>query len=80
MSPDDAHTLLQGVITTVAPEIDVHSVQPETLFLDDLQLDSMDFLNLVIGVYEQTGVEIPERDYDAILRYGDFVDYLIAQR
>jgi acyl carrier protein len=45
---------------------------------DELDLDSMDFLNLLIAVKEATGVEVPERDYPQVRTLAGLVAYVEA--
>ena len=40
----------------------------------------MDFLNIIVAVHEQTGIEIPERDYAKLSTLDDAVAYLLAAR
>lgn len=76
MTPAEADAAVRAVIGGVAPDIDVTLLTDGATLRDDLDLDSVDFLNVVIGIYEQFGVEIPERDYDGLERVGDLVRYL----
>lgn len=78
MTRDDAARAIVAVINEVAPDVGVESLTDDCNYLEELDLDSMDFLNIVIGVHESTGVDIPERAYDAIRRFGDFVTHLVA--
>ena len=55
--------------------------EPDTLDPDDglreqLDLDSMDFLNVVIGLHEALGVDIPEVDYPKLFTMNGAVAYL----
>ena len=43
------------------------SLKPGVSFRDQLDIDSMDFLNFVIMIHKTFGVEIPETDYP---KYG----------
>jgi len=43
-----------------------------------LDLDSMDFLNFMIGLHERTGIEIPELDYPQLSTVEKCADYLVA--
>ena len=43
---------------------------------DQLDIDSMDFLNFVIAVNERTGIDIPESDYGALATLNGCVAYL----
>lgn len=76
MNRDDARTLIADVLGGIAPEIDLSTVDPAAGLVDDLDLDSIDFLNLVTGVAERTGRDIPERDYARIANLEDFTAYL----
>jgi acyl carrier protein len=63
-------------LTDVAPEIDPVAIDPDTDLAEQLDIDSMDFLNIVVAIHEQTGIEIPERDYPKLSTLGDAVSYL----
>lgn len=47
----------------IAPEADFQILKPETSFRDQLDIDSMDFLNFIIALHRELGVDIPETDY-----------------
>jgi acyl carrier protein len=76
MRTADVRTLVLEALRDVAPEVDVDTVQGDVPLRDQYDIDSMDFLNFVIGVNERTGVEIPERDYGALTTLDGFVAYL----
>jgi acyl carrier protein len=73
---DDAHALLARALHVVAPEVELGTVDEDALLQDELDLDSMDFLNLVTALHDETGLDIPERDYPQLATVGGFVDYL----
>ena len=77
MNTDDARDLIADVLAGIAPEIDLSTVDPSADLLHDLDLDSIDFLNLVTGVAERTGRDIPERDYSRIATLDAFTTYLV---
>ena len=64
------------VLGEVAPEVDLAGVDPGVDLRDQLDLDSMDILNLAIGLFQATGVEVPERDYARIVTVDGCVAYL----
>ena len=77
----ELRTLVISVLTEVAPDIDATAIDPDTDLTEQLDIDSMDFLNIVVAINEQTGIEIPERDYPKLSTLNDAVDYLAhAQR
>jgi len=65
-----------GALGEVAPEADPVTLRADVALRDQLDIDSMDFLNFVIGVHEATGVDIPEADYGRLVTLDDFVSYL----
>lgn len=75
----DEHALRATVLRVlgeVAPEVDVTDVDPAEDLREQLDLDSMDILNLAIGLFQATGVEVPERDYGRIVTVDGCVSYL----
>ncbi len=76
MTDDEAAAAVREVLVAVAPELDPDAIDDHALLRDDLDLDSMDFLNVIIGVHERTGVQVPERDYESITDVAALVDYL----
>jgi acyl carrier protein len=60
----------------IAPEADLSAIEPDVSFRDQLDIDSMDFLNFVVDVCEQLKVEIPEADYRRLSSLDDCVTYL----
>ena len=78
MSDDEALDILREVLGQVAPEADLDGLAPGEALTEGLDLDSIDFLNLVIGVHERTGIDIPERDYPRLATLEGWVAYLVA--
>jgi acyl carrier protein len=76
MTDDDARSLLKTVLHTIAPESDLDDVGEGETMQEALDLDSIDFLNLVIGLHERTGIDIPERDYPELATVEGCVAYL----
>jgi len=77
----DLRAIVISVLTEVAPDIDATAIDPDTDLTEQLDIDSMDFLNIVVAINEHTGIEIPERDYPKLSTLNDAVDYLAhAQR
>jgi acyl carrier protein len=66
------------VLGEIAPEADLAALKPEVGFRDQLDLDSMDLLNFVVGLHAALGVEIPETDYPKLATLDACVEYLEA--
>ena len=79
MTREDIRQAVVTALTSVAPEIDPGTLQPDASFRRELDLDSMDFLNFVIGVHKSLGVEVPESDYANLATLNSAVDYLAAR-
>jgi acyl carrier protein len=79
MSREDLREVVLSVLSRIAPEIDPRSIRATTSFRDQLDLDSMDFLNLVLGLHERLGVDIPEADYPKLSTLDGAVAYLTAK-
>jgi acyl carrier protein len=60
----------------VAPEADLDELPGDAELRDELDLDSMDFLNFVVAIGERTGIEIPERDYPEVMTLDACIAYL----
>ena len=72
----ELHALVISVLTEVAPDIDPVAIDPDADLVEQLDIDSMDFLNVVVAINERTGIEIPERDYPKLSTLHDAVSYL----
>jgi acyl carrier protein len=79
MTAEDIRKTVVDALTRVAPEIDPSSIEPGASFRDQLDLDSMDFLNFVLAVHDRLGVEIPEADYQRLSTLESAVSYLAAR-
>ena len=80
MNPTEARALVERLVHRIAPEADLSSADPDAPLQDALDLDSMDFLNLITSLHEETGIDIPERDYPRLGSIAGFVDYVVAAR
>ena len=78
MNAIEARALLARLLHQIAPEVDLASVPPDALLQEELGLDSMDFLNLVTALHEETQISVPERDYPKLATVEGFVAYVCA--
>lgn len=67
---------VRGVLADVAPEIEVDLLDPKRNFRDQTELDSMDFLNLVIGLQSKLELQISELDFPRLSSLQGCVNYL----
>jgi acyl carrier protein len=76
MTRDDLRNALLDALASVAPEADFGTLKPERLLRDQLDIDSFDFLNVILRVHEKLGVDIPEADYAKLATLTGALDYL----
>ena len=78
MNEQELREVVVRALVEVAPETDAAALDPSSDLSEQLDLDSMDSLNVIVAIHEQTGIEIPERDYPKLTTLDDAVVYLAA--
>jgi len=78
MTREEVEAEVLRALGEVAPEADLASIRHDVGFREQLDLDSMDVLNFVIGLHSALGVEIPEADYPKLATLDGCVGYLLA--
>ncbi len=78
MNEDAIRRAVLDALRSVAPEADPETLRGDEPIQDQLEIDSMDFLNWVIAVNQLTGVEIPERDYRRMATLDGAVEYIAS--
>ena len=79
MTGNDVRAAVVEALARIAPEVDPASIDPIRSLRDELDLDSMDFLNFVQSLHRRLGVDIPEADYPRLLSLDGAVAYLTAK-
>lgn len=79
MERERIRTVVLEVLTRIAPELQADDLQPGRPLRDQVELDSMDWLNFLIGLHQRLGVNIPESDYARLRTLEDVLDYLQAR-
>lgn len=78
MRPDEIKTALLEEIGRIAPEADLAALRPEADFREELDIDSIGFLNLIIALDRRLGVQVPEADYPRLATLTGAIAYLAA--
>ncbi len=68
--------LIIDLLAQIAPEADFEDLDDDEDIREALDIDSFDFLNFLIALNEQTGVEIPEADYGQLNTMEELLAYL----
>jgi acyl carrier protein len=79
MNEAEIRATILRIFGSIAPEADLAHLDPDTSLREQLDLDSMDVLNLMIALHEALHVDIPETDYPKLATLNQAVAYL-AQR
>lgn len=75
MSDAEIKALVLRELGNIAPEAGLN-LDPDADLREQIDLDSMDLLNLMIAIHEATGVDIPEADYPKLATLNGSVAYL----
>lgn len=80
MTPTSTQTQIKqtilNILSKIAPEADLGNLQADEDIRAKFDIDSYDFLNLMIGINEAFGVEIPEADYGKLVTLTDIIRYI----
>jgi acyl carrier protein len=79
MTADEITQVVAEALSRIAPEANPVTIVPDVNFRDQLDLDSMDFLNFVLALHERLGVDIPEADYPHLSTLDGAVAYLASK-
>jgi len=75
-SLDEIRELFLHSLHQIAPEIDVNKLNPETILREEFEIDSLDFLRLIVLLHDDLKIEIPEKDYARLATLQSSVAYL----
>ena len=75
MTDDEIKAMVLRELKTIAPEFE-SEIDPAIDLREQIDLDSMDILNLMIAIHEATRVDIPEADYPQMSSLNGCVSYL----
>jgi acyl carrier protein len=76
----DIETAILQSIAEVAPDAELDGLDRGADLRDALDIDSMDFLNVLVGIHERLGVEVLEQDYGRVRTLEALVAYVSDRR
>ncbi len=79
MTKEQCQKVVLAIIADIAPDEDLSNVKPEIRLRDQLQLDSMDFLDIVMELRKRHGIEVPEKDYLQLASLDSSAEYLLPK-
>lgn len=76
MTKADIREAILDILSGIAPDEDLSTLKDEVPFREQLELDSMDFLDIVMELRKRYRIQIPEDDYLELRSMGSTVTYL----
>jgi len=76
MTREEIGQAIIDIILDIVPDEDCSNLHPDQGLRDQLELDSMDFLDIVMELRKKHGVEVPEADYPKLATLTSCIDYL----
>lgn len=77
MNREEIKEKVLEILGGIAPEADLSAIKPEIDFRDQLDIDSMDYLNFVIALDEKFGAGIPETEYTKFTNLNACIEHLL---
>ncbi len=79
MTNDELRRIVADALNRIAPEVEPSSIRSDVGLRDQLDIDSMDFLNFVLALHERLDIDIPEAEYPRLATLDSAVAYLSAK-
>ena len=76
MNPEEIRQVLLEILGRIVPDEDLSSLQDDVPFREQIELDSMDFLDIVMELRKRHRIQIPEEDYKHLASLASTVAYL----
>lgn len=76
MTNEECKQVVIDIIAEIAPDEDVSDVNPDVALREQLDLDSMDFLDIVMELRKKHGIEVPEGEYGELASLSSCAAYL----
>lgn len=76
MTPAEIRVEILDILSDIAPDEDLGGLVDATPFREQLELDSMDFLDIVMELRKRHRIQIPEEEYGQLASMASTVAYL----
>jgi acyl carrier protein len=76
LTAEETRKAVIEIIADIAPDEDLESLKDDVALRDQIDLDSMDFLDIVMELRKRHNIEVPESDYMELNTMGGCVAYL----
>ncbi|NIQ02873.1 MAG: acyl carrier protein [Nitrospinaceae bacterium] len=79
MTKEQVRKAILDIIADIAPDEDLEAIKDEEKLRDQFDLDSMDFLDIVMELRKRFNLEVPEKDYQELVSMASSVEYLFPR-
>ena len=79
MTLAEVKQIVVDIISEIAPDEDTSSLDPAIKLREQLELDSMDFLDIVMELRKKYGIEVPEAEYNQLESLDSCAHYLLPK-
>ena len=79
MNRDEILAVIKDELLRIAPEADLGAVDPSADLREEIDIDSMDFLNFISGLHQRLEVEIPDAESGKLASLDGALAYLAAK-
>jgi acyl carrier protein len=79
MTQEEVRKAIINIISDIAPDEDLSDVKDDVKLRDQFDLDSMDFLDIVMELRKRYNLEVPENDYPELVSMASCVAYLFPR-
>jgi acyl carrier protein len=76
MTRDEVRQVIISILKDIAPDEDVNSIEDDVVLREQIDLDSMDFLDIVMELRKRFNIEVPESDYPKLASMASCIQYL----
>jgi acyl carrier protein len=76
MTKDQIRAVVLDVIAQIVPDEDLSNLKGDVRIRDQVEMDSMDFLDIIMELRKRYGIEVPEDDYIQLATLDGAVAYL----
>ena len=76
MTAEEIREVIIDILGDIAPDVELGDLKDDVPFRDQLELDSMDFLDIVMELRKRYRVQVPEEDYGELASLQSTVTYL----
>ncbi|MBQ9873444.1 MAG: acyl carrier protein [Thermoguttaceae bacterium] len=77
MTADELRASIIDILSEIAPDEDYDALKDDVTFREQLSMDSMDMLDVVLGLRRRYKLPIPEADYPKLASMNSTIEYLL---